>query len=92
MSAFTDTIERNWPNYVLTPASSEESEGWFSWNPCESCGTTFGGHRSPGHAIHREAFGPDAKRPNDVHAIAMCDDCVMYHANGVEPEEWRDGP
>lgn len=62
------------------------NEPSFSWQPCESCGSTLGGHRYAAHAIHREAFGPDAARPDDVHHIEICTDCLVWHANGDEPE------
>lgn len=74
------------------PADSDElqieDEGGFSWSPCESCGSTLGGDRHPGHAIHKDAFGPNAKRPDDVHHISMCVDCLLFHANGDLPEDW----
>ena len=63
-------------------------EGSFSWSECDSCGSTLGGDRHNAHAIHREAFGPDAKRPNDVHHVDICVDCLLFHANGDEPENW----
>lgn len=100
MSKFTDAISANWPDYVIAPGAApgkaccggsheeDEDEGGFSWGPCESCGSTLGGNRYPAHAIHREAFGPGAKRPDDVHHIEICTDCLIWHANGDEPEDW----
>lgn len=67
----------------------EHSEGSFSWSACESCGSTLGGNRHDAHAIHREAFGPNAKRPDEVRHITICTDCLLYHANGDEPEAWE---
>ena len=67
------------------------NEGGFSWQPCESCGSTLGGHRYAAHAIHREAFGPDAARPDDVHHIEICTDCLIWHTNGDEPGVWSVG-
>ena len=59
----------------------------FSREECRSCDSTLGGDRVKAHAIHKEAFGPDAKRPNDVIHIEICVDCAMYHANGELPPE-----
>jgi hypothetical protein len=63
-------------------------EGSFSWSECDSCGSTLGGSRYKAHAIHVEAFGPNAKRPDDIHHIEICVDCLMFHANGDKPDEW----
>ena len=65
-------------------------EASFSWAECDSCGSRLGGNRHNAHAIHHEAFGPDAKRPDDIHHIDICTDCVMFHANGDLPEQWAD--
>jgi|TARA_R100001530_G_scaffold133839_1_gene107795 hypothetical protein len=98
MSKFTDAIEHNWPDYVISPgtwASSieehgedYEDEGSFSWQGCDSCGSHLGGDRYEATAIHHEAFGPDAKQPDNLHEISICTDCILFHANGDEPEEW----
>ena len=56
----------------------------FSWQQCDSCGSTLGGDRS-------EAWGiPLKRKPGEVELIQMsiCVDCMMYHANGDEPQEW----
>lgn len=60
-------------------------EASFSWAECDSCSSTLGGDRFNAHAIHVEAFGPNAKRPDDIHHISICVDCLMLHANGEEP-------
>lgn len=74
----------------LDPMDNIESdEPSFSWARCESCGSTLGGDRHDAHALHREAFGPNAKRPDEVHHISICTDCACYHANGDEPEQWH---
>lgn len=64
----------------------ENDEGSFSWSQCQSCNSRLGGDRHTAHAIHNEAFGPDAKRPDDIVHIDICTDCLMFHANGEEPE------
>ncbi len=68
------------------------NEGSFSWDDCDSCGSTFGGDRYAAHAIHHDAFGPNARRPNDVHHISICSDCLFFHANGDEPDDWQQHP
>ena len=67
-------------------------EASFSCGECNSCGSTFGGDRFNAHAIHKEAFGPDAKRPDDVHHVDICTDCLMFHANGDLPDDWQRHP
>lgn len=65
------------------------NEGSFSWSDCDGCGSPLGGTRYNAHAIHREAFGPNAKRPNDVTHINICEDCLCFHANGDIPKNWE---
>ena len=110
---FEKAIERNWPDYVITPGAAiscpncfsdftneeraklsyEDTQSWnegsFSWHKCDSCNSTLGGDRFPAHAIHREAFGPKAKQPNNIHHIEICVDCLMFHANSDVPETWE---
>lgn len=31
----------------VTIACDEDCEGWFSWSPCDVCGSTLGGDRHP---------------------------------------------
>ena len=80
----------------LETMSDEELQAWdegsFSWSECDSCGSTFGGDRFKAHAIHNEAFGPNAKQPDNVHHIEICVDCLIFHANGDEPEQWQQNP
>ena len=52
-------------------------EGSFSCQECDSCNSTLGGDRFHAHAIHHEAFGPNAKQPYNVHHIDICVDCLM---------------
>jgi|TARA_R100000093_G_C1890247_1_gene56737 hypothetical protein len=97
MSAFTDAIEYNWPDYVISPdtwASSIEEhgedyqdEGSFSWQECDSCGSTLGGDRHEATAIHKKAFGSTPTMTNAIHEISICTDCLMFHANGDEPDD-----
>ena len=77
MSQFTDAIKFNWPYHIIAPG---EWEGSFSWSACGSCGSSLGGYRFEAHA-----FEPT---PNSVvYDIKICVDCLMFHANGDEPEE-----
>jgi hypothetical protein len=62
-------------------------EGHFSKSSCDSCDQHLAGQRFPAHAIHKNAFGPTATEPDNVHHIDICQDCLMFHANGEEPEE-----
>lgn len=60
----------------------DEPEPAFSWATCDGCGSTFGGNRFPGHGLI----------DGELHHFEFCTDCVMYIANGDEPEEWRRTP
>lgn len=60
------------------------SEPGFSWSACDGCGSTFGGHRYPAH-------GRSEEDDSLVH-FRVCTDCVLYLANGDEPEDWRQHP
>jgi hypothetical protein len=81
-------------NHGMTPKAHErawrsgtllETEGSFSWRPCGICGTKLGGNRECWHAI-------DADKPvaggEILHFEDACTDCVMYLANGDEPDRW----
>ncbi|MFW6083743.1 MAG: hypothetical protein ACODAA_00845 [Gemmatimonadota bacterium] len=106
MSNFTDAVGRYCDGLRVAPgaapgcdrcldlpegASAEEpgddwcdlaSEPSFSWSSCDSCGSTLGGDRYPAHGIDDEGR---------VYHLDICTDCVMFHANGDEPdpEAWR---
>lgn len=59
-------------------------EGSFSWSGCGICGSSFGGNLEPWHWIDEN---------NEIlHENDACVDCVMYLANGDEPEEWQQHP
>ena len=49
----------------------------FSWSSCEACGSRLGGSRHVAHALDDGEL---------VH-VMVCVDCVMYIANGDDPEE-----
>lgn len=57
-------------------------EGSFSASRCGICGTSMGGQRFAWHWI-------DDHRNEIVHEDDACTDCVMYLANGEEPDQWE---
>ena len=107
MSAFTEAVEAELDGIVHTsPGASpgcaeclptynaEEpgddwhdlaNEGGFSWSRCDGCGSSFGGDRYPAHGFL-------ASDERGVFHLDICVDCVMYLANGDEPEEWQQHP
>lgn len=52
----------------------------FSWTACCTCGSPLCGDRSNGHGFDENG---------EVIHLSMCADCVMYFANGDEPEIWE---
>lgn len=67
-----------------TPTEAERcaaDEGSFSWSACESCGSSLGGNRYPAHYLDDNG---------EISHMHVCTDCLMYHANGDEPEDWSD--
>ena len=59
-----------------------ESEPGFSGSPCGICGTALGGNREVWHWI-------DPESGTIQHEYDACVDCVVYLANGDEPEVWE---
>lgn len=53
------------------------TEPYFSWSPCDTCGSTLGGNREDSHGIYDGAL---------IH-LACCTDCVVYIANSELPTE-----
>lgn len=96
MSAFTNAVERGtdgldflstgYVSHDLCDECPEEQdsdcgdEGFFSWSSCDCCGSGLGGTRYAAH-------GRD-KGGNLIH-LDVCEDCLMYLANGDEPEAWE---
>ena len=69
----------------------DHAEPWFSWQPCDSCGSRFGGDREAAHGLPIDARGAlDYSR--DMLHMAICVDCLMFWANGEEPERWAPSP
>ncbi len=62
-------------------------EGYFSWSPCDTCGSTLGGTRydcvltNPGVDKHG--------RKHARHEVSSCTDCLVFAANGDLPTTWR---
>lgn len=66
--------------------AAEESH--FSWRACDSCGSTFGGDRHPAHCLTAPPGHPEA----ELCHLAVCVDCLLFHANGDEPDSWEAHP
>ena len=64
------------------PEYESAGEPSFSWSQCEGCGSTFGGDRYPAHGFVEGSL---------IH-FEVCIDCLMYIANGEEPETWQRHP
>ena len=57
-----------------------QEETSFSRQQCDTCGSQLGGDRSNGHGFDNN---------DEVVHLSMCVDCVMFFANGDEPETWE---
>ena len=49
-------------------------EPYFSWQPCECCGTTLGGNR-----IHASGYNPTTK---EIYCYEICTDCEYFAEYG----------
>lgn len=63
------------------------NEPHFSWHACECCRSHLGGDRYPAHYIIPDATSGQAGQP--IHHMNVCADCMLYLANGDEPESWE---
>jgi hypothetical protein len=54
-----EAVDAKWQGYHLCVAGEEDSEEYFSWQPCGVCGSTLGGNRYPCAAWKCEEI-PDA--------------------------------
>ncbi len=59
-------------------------EGGFSRGDCDSCGSTLAGNRYAAHG-----FDGDPTKPGTLVHLDICEDCLLFHANGDEPENWE---
>ena len=76
---FRDAVARELQGiHSVSPTDEEPS---FSWGQCESCGTYLGGDRHAAAGI--------LETSGEVIELDICTDCLVYHANGEEPETWR---
>lgn len=82
-----DTIDD--PRYELAGEPS------LSKQQCDSCGSTLGGDRHPAHGIMKQYkpqeqyYGLQPSGKDTILHLDVCGDCVMYLANGEEPEHWE---
>lgn len=58
-----------------------QDEGSFSWEACNTCGSTLGGTRYDSHALDEN---------NELVHLDICTDCLAFFANGSEPENWEE--
>ena len=61
-----------------------DEEGSFSHSSCDLCGSHLSGNR---YSAHFFECGDPKKA---LYHIEVCTDCVLYLANGDEPEEWEE--
>ena len=61
----------------------------FSWRECDTCRSRFGGDRHPAHGVIPE---DSDFLPGELVHLNICTDCLMFIANGDEPEEWYSSP
>jgi len=73
-------FEEDWRSLGLSIDAS------FSHSECGICGSTLGGDREVWHYVAKNSKGVDTIYHHDD----ACVDCVMYLANGDEPEDWGD--
>ena len=62
-------------------------EGGFSSSSCDSCGSSLGGDRYVAHAFEDDGDGNPVT--DSVVHLSICTDCLLFHANGDEPESWE---
>jgi hypothetical protein len=56
------------------PIHGQMQEPWFSWRPCECCGTRLGGNRE-----HATGYNPTTK---EIQEYDVCMDCIYYAEYG----------
>ena len=67
---------------------SAHADPFFSWEGCDICGSSLGGDFEPWHAIMKPR--KEGERGELFHGSHACVDCVVFLANGDEPENWGD--
>lgn len=73
LKAARERFEQDWSSGHV------DSESSFSWSSCGICGSTLGGDREIWHGL-------DDLTGTLYHFDDACTDCVVYLANGDEPE------
>lgn len=64
---------------IANLSTDGETEAFFSWRPCECCGTPLGGNRE-----NAMGYNPTTK---EVQSYTVCTDCVYYAAMGCLDDE-----
>jgi hypothetical protein len=62
-------------------------EGSFSWSPCDTCGNRLGGNRYHAHGWPTDEIPSEG----NLYHFDVCEDCLMFMANGDLPEIWSAG-
>ena len=73
---FLADVESNLGTLIVSPGDLCDE---FSVSQCESCGTRQGGYRYEAGAFDRKL--------QERLDLVICQDCVMFHANGELPFE-----
>ena len=58
---------------IRFPSVDLDTEPWFSWSPCECCGSTLGGDRYRMIAVDED---------REIVEYAVCSDCMYYSTYG----------
>jgi len=58
----------------LSTDYEKNGEAYFSWRPCDCCGTPLGGNRK-----HATGYNPTTK---EIYEYEVCQDCIYYAEYG----------
>ena len=61
-------------NEGINGLTTDDEESYFSWAPCECCGSTLGGDR-----YRASGFNP---KDREVYKYEICTDCMYYAEYG----------
>lgn len=61
-------------------------EPQYGTSSCDSCGTSVAGNRHYAHGKIAESEDEAHEKPTTHFSI--CEDCLLFHANGQEPKGW----
>ena len=90
MSDYTDAVEHQLKGIEAVSINSDDHDD-FSWSQCDGCGSTFGGARYGASGLIPRV-GATIADGADTITLSVCVDCVMFLANGEEPDEWVQHP